>query len=146
MDVYGLGITVWELLAGRHPYMSALGDDEKLVRLQRGVMPPLLAEVVPGLPPAVDTVLQRAVAKRPAMRYASVTEMQDALENLRAWLIEQERAGRLRLLVPPGQPPIPGDASPYDLPRARVQDPAATMEMDPGFVAAIEKQRKEGRR
>jgi serine/threonine-protein kinase len=114
-DVYGLGMTLWELLAGEHPYQDVLRDPEALIRHQRQIMPPLLSEVA-GLPPRIDDVVRRAIAKQPASRYATMAEMRRELTELRAWLVDEDRAGRVMLSVPLGQPPIPGDVNPYDLP------------------------------
>lgn len=114
-DVYGLGMTLWELLAGFHPFRAVLHDPEALIHHQRSVMPPLLSEVA-GLAPRIDDVVRRAIAKHPQSRYRTMMEMSDALEELRSWLIEEERAGRLMMVLPLGQPPIPGEHNPYDLP------------------------------
>jgi hypothetical protein len=78
------------------------------------------------------------------MRYADMAEMIAALAKLRAWLVQQERAGRLPLLVPAGQPPIPGAANPYDAPPGSVRDPAATLDMETDIMALIA-QKREGR-
>ena len=123
LDVYGLGVTLWEALAGRHPWQAELADLKALIAKQRGEMPPLLSEVA-GLPPRVNDVVRRAIAKRPEARFRTVDEMEDALVGLRAWLVQEELAGRLVLPVPVGQPPIPGEANPYDA-RAGTAAPAA---------------------
>lgn len=128
-DVYGLGMTLWELLAGRHPFQSVLRDPEALIRHQRAVMPPLLSEVA-GLPPRIDEVVRRAIAKEPAARYRTMGEMESALRALRAWLVDEDRAGRLMLVVPMGQPAIPGDVNPYDAPPPAL-DPLDTAETLP---------------
>lgn len=80
-------------------------------------MPPLLSEVA-GLAPRIDDVVRRAIAKHPQSRYRTMMEMSDALQELRSWLIDEERAGRLMMVLPLGQPPIPGEHNPYDFPAA----------------------------
>jgi len=114
MDVYGLGMTLWELLAGWHPFYAVLADPIALRAHQRDVMPPLLSEVS-GLSPRIDDVVRRAIAKPPAARYRTMLEMEHALVTLRAWLVEEERAGRAMLVVPAGQPAIPGETNPYEI-------------------------------
>jgi serine/threonine-protein kinase len=133
-DIYGLGITLWELLAGQHPFQSVLHDMAALIHHQRHEMPPLLSEIA-DLPPRADDVVRRAIAKHPASRYASMTEMAEKLSELRSWLIEEERAGRLVLVVPLGQPAIPGDDNPYDA--HHVSDVAATMVKGGSLAGAL---------
>ena len=61
--------------------------------------PPLLSPRRPGLPPAVDEVLQRALAKAPDDRYASCGEFADAL---------RLALGLQRYDVDPDASPLPG--------------------------------------
>jgi eukaryotic-like serine/threonine-protein kinase len=109
-DVHCLGITLWEMLAGTNPYADVLDDHEELLRRQITVMPAPLAEVA-RLPREVDAVVRRAVAKDPADRYSSAMEMARALMDLDAWIAAEARARRLRIVVPLGEPPLPGDAN-----------------------------------
>jgi eukaryotic-like serine/threonine-protein kinase len=109
-DVYGLGITLWEMLTGKNPFNDVLNDTQELLRRQLTVMPPLLADVA-NLPPQVDVVVRRAIAKNPAARYASMMEMARALMGLNTWIAAEARARRLAIAVPPGEPPLPGDTN-----------------------------------
>jgi serine/threonine-protein kinase len=136
-DVFSLGTTLWEMLAGFHPCRGV--DPAELLRVQRDVMPPLLEEVA-GLPSRVDHVIRRAVAKDPAVRYRTMVELGRALLELRTWLVAEDLAGRVWLRVPPGQPPIPGDTNPYDVPAPPATfdapAPAATVDMDTSALFA----------
>jgi serine/threonine protein kinase len=70
-DVYSLGVVLYELLTGRPPY--ELGDvsiEEALKRIRESE--PLRAA---GLPRELGWVLQRALEKDPARRYASASEL-----------------------------------------------------------------------
>ena len=107
-DIYALGITLWQLLAGRHPWHDAIHLSRELFRRHFTDMPALLADVV-GLPPEVDDVVRRAVAKDPVNRFHSMREMAQALVDLRAVLERDAAAGRILLHAAPGEPPIPGD-------------------------------------
>lgn len=75
-DVYTLGITLYETLTGQHPYHGTA----KLMLAQRHVRDPIpdLALSRPDLPPMLNAVLQKATAKKPAERYASIDEFADA--------------------------------------------------------------------
>lgn len=107
-DIYALGITLWQLLAGRHPWHDAIHLSRELFRRHFTDMPALLADVV-GLPPEVDALVRRAVAKDPVNRFHSMREMAQALVDLRAALSRDAATGRILLRAAPGEPPIPGD-------------------------------------
>jgi hypothetical protein len=109
MDVYALGTSLWQLLAGRHPFEDVLNQSRALARRQYAEMPPLLADVA-GLHPEIDEVIRKAVAKDPAKRYGTMRAMSRALAELRSFLVHEARAQRIVLVVPPGEPPPPGDA------------------------------------
>lgn len=74
-DIYSLGIILFETLTGNNPFTGSL--IAKLKHLNEPL--PSLAEFHATLPPALDEVLQRATAKTPQERYASVTEFMEAL-------------------------------------------------------------------
>jgi serine/threonine-protein kinase len=77
-DIYCLGITLYELLTGQHPYFgtSATGMFNRHVK---DPMPSVMTSR-PALPPAVDYVIQKATAKVPAQRYRTVYELREALQ------------------------------------------------------------------
>lgn len=107
LDIYGLGITLFEMLAGRHPFADALGNNPEMIKRHLVTMPPKLAAVA-RLPARVDDIVQRAVAKDPALRHGSAMELARDLAELRAWADTEARMGRLVIVVPPGEPPAPG--------------------------------------
>ena len=121
LDVYGLGDHAVGGARGPAPVERSAADLEALIAKQRGEMPPLLSEVA-GVPPRVDDVVRCAIAKRREARFQTMTEMADALVALRAWLVQEELAGRLVLPVPMGQPPIPGDVDPCPRRRRSADD------------------------
>ena len=76
-DEYSLACTAFALLSGEPPFMRHEGMAVLYAHLS--VAPPLLTARRPGLPPEVDDVLMRALAKAPEGRYASCGEFADAL-------------------------------------------------------------------
>jgi hypothetical protein len=78
-DVYGAGIVLYEMLAGRTPFTESSAVELALRHLQ-DPPPPLPATV----PKALDGVVMRALAKDPKSRYRDGGAMADALARARA--------------------------------------------------------------
>jgi tRNA A-37 threonylcarbamoyl transferase component Bud32 len=76
-DVYGLGLVVYEMLVGKPPFTS--GNAAVLLRdhVVRPPVPP--SHLRPSLPKDVDSIVLKALAKDPALRYQKATELGDAL-------------------------------------------------------------------
>lgn len=81
-DVYAAGILIYELLTGRAPFCGR--NTEEVFEQQLRHSPPPINWLAPNVsvPVGLDAVLHKALAKRPRDRYASMTELIDALEGL----------------------------------------------------------------
>jgi len=77
-DVFSLGATMWEMLAGEKLFSG--GTDFERIRnvLEAPIPPPSQRRV--GVPPALDRIVGRALERDPARRYHSAEELADDLE------------------------------------------------------------------
>jgi serine/threonine protein kinase len=93
-DVYALACTLYECLTGKRPYP---GDSfEEQISGHLHAPPPRPTAIAHDVPPAFDAVIARGMAKDPAARYQTVTELADAA---RAAL------GGAGMALPPPPPP-----------------------------------------
>ena len=76
-DLYGLGVTLFELSTGRLPFFE--GD---VAEQHRNVAPPDPAALVADYPPMLAELIQRMMAKSPEDRPASAAEVTEALTQL----------------------------------------------------------------
>ncbi len=76
-DLYALACVVFEMLAGRPPFVAAARD--QLIRLHLTATPPALSELLSGIPSSVSAVVARALAKDASDRQATVIDFAAAL-------------------------------------------------------------------
>ena len=72
-DVYALGCMLFECLTGEVPFSAPSEVATIYAHLEE--KPPLASARRPALPPAIDAVFTRAMAKVPSARYASCAEL-----------------------------------------------------------------------
>jgi serine/threonine-protein kinase len=143
-DVYGVGIVLYEMLAGSPPFEGS-SSVELALRHVHDAPPPLPA----GTPRALAEVVDQALAKDPAERYADGRALADALAEARVARDDDELAlrgsggaGGVATLAPPKPPraatrravrPAPAARSrprPAERPQrrgARTQEPATIL-------------------
>jgi eukaryotic-like serine/threonine-protein kinase len=119
-DVYATGCVLFELLTGQPPFV---GDNPVSVAYQHvreDPRPP--SDLNPDVPPAVDAIVLKALAKNPANRYQSAGEMRaDVLRAAAGRPVSATpvftESERTAMLAPPRQP-----MAPPQRPVARVAD------------------------
>ena len=80
-DLYPVGVILYEMLAGIRPFVGSTPRETMRHALDRPPRP--LRAVRDDVPPALADVVTRALAKDPARRFASATEMLVALDEAR---------------------------------------------------------------
>ncbi len=74
-DLYALGCILYEWLAGKHPFASPNAFAMRLAHIER--MPPRLSELLPDVPPRLDSLVAQLLSKDPCDRPGRA---QDVLE------------------------------------------------------------------
>ncbi|MBI1762168.1 MAG: protein kinase [Acidobacteria bacterium] len=96
-DIFSLGLVLYEMLAGRHPYSGKSGAELSEALQSADEIPPLSA-LNAALPAALERSVTRALKKRRAERYESAGELLADLKELKS-LIEVGRDAQQEQLL-----------------------------------------------
>ena len=77
-DVYGLGATIYEMIAGVPPFLGASPVAVMVMLLEEQPIPP--SALSPNVPPSVDALVLRALAKAPGDRFVDAVALKAAIE------------------------------------------------------------------
>ncbi len=96
-DLYALAVVLYEILAGRTPFVAA---DAGTLMLQHVQTPaPPLTQFAPDIPLAVEKVLLKALSKSPGERHQNATAFRSELG--RAWKVDASHVQEPATLLPP---------------------------------------------
>ena len=79
-DLYAAGALLFELLTGRVAFEA--DSDYSLMMQQLNEPPAAPSSITAGVPRALDAVVARAMAKKPAQRFATASDFARALDNI----------------------------------------------------------------
>jgi serine/threonine protein kinase len=126
-DGYALGCVLYECLTGEPPFPGGSGEAVLLAHLE--TPPPRVTARRPDLPPAIDQVVVRAMAKQPADRFPNCRALISAA---RQALTQPPRTTDP---TPPPPSPSPGAPEPHP-PSPRAPGPTGTPKPHPPFPRA----------
>jgi serine/threonine-protein kinase len=81
-DIWALGVLLFELTSGRHPFARPDGEDFQIIRAIQFSDPPDLEQIVPGVSQELKSVIATCLEKNPAVRYSSAGEVREALKTI----------------------------------------------------------------
>ncbi len=130
-DVYSLACVLHECLTGRRPFA---GDSlEEQLNAHLNTPPPQPSTAALGIPPGLDAVVARGMAKDVEYRYQSAVELADAARAALA----SPTGGTASIPPPPPQAPVtpqPGPSQPVPGPPQRPQASASNRRLVLGIV------------
>ena len=72
-DVYSMGVVLFEMLTGQPPFTASTA--EELAHMHLESSPPMLRSLNPSIPPALEYIVGKALAKQPETRYRTADQL-----------------------------------------------------------------------
>ncbi|HEY4380443.1 MAG TPA: protein kinase [Acidobacteriaceae bacterium] len=81
-DVFALGLILYELVGGRHPFHRPDAPEFQTIRATQFADPPDLREIVADLPVELESVILRCLEKQPSARFSSAADVREGLRTV----------------------------------------------------------------
>lgn len=105
-DVYALGVILYEMLTGRLPFEAQ--DASRLAELHQTATPPSARALNPAVPPALEQITHKVLAKEPSARYRTADQLGRVLMSFAP---RRDSAEQALTPPPPALPENPPDAA-----------------------------------
>src|SRR6202167_3485343 len=81
-DVWALGVILYELTSGRHPFARQDAEDFQAIRAIQFSDPEDLSHIVPGISPELKSVIMACLEKNPGARTTSAADVREGLKTI----------------------------------------------------------------
>jgi serine/threonine protein kinase len=95
-DNYALGVVLFEMLTGKMPFHAS--TPYRIMFMHLNELPPSIYKYMPSLPPGIDPIILRAMAKKAEARFETATQFAEAFRDV--------ISGKPTSVLPP-DPPSP---------------------------------------
>jgi beta-lactam-binding protein with PASTA domain len=122
-DMYSLGIVLYEMVAGRPPFVAETALATAYKQVHDNAVP--LPQVAPDVPNRFAAIVAKCLAKEPQVRYATADRMRDDLRNFLAGnkvIAYEQAAGRMPMFGDESEAPTTAVTT---VPASAVTGPAA---------------------
>ena len=141
VDVYSMGVVLYELLAGQKPFASKSHFEVMQAHVQTPPTPP--NELQEALSSDLSDVVVKALAKEPEGRFSSAMKFRSVLQTVPLTLVE-EREQQIAAMGRPQDPPPPPAEVPVDVPEAFAAGEPSNFGSEARTPAPLEPQAHQG--
>lgn len=78
-DLFSLGITMYQMVTGNHPFTANANTSWDVINQIRNLQPPAPRAVRGDVPAALSDIIMRLLGKRPSLRFRSIAKLRQAL-------------------------------------------------------------------